>query len=106
MKKTLNHLQVALDTIKVADSIYATGSEVYDLHQLTANNELLTHAYKLVEEGLKVVDAAYDAALDNLVDAECDSTEENLIDHALTRLPELQDELSNLLEDLGGLLNA
>ena len=106
MKKTLDHLQVALDTIKAADSIYTTGSEVHDLYQLTPNDELLNLVRKLVEEGLKIVDAAYDAALDNLVDVECDDSEEELIDHALTRLPDLQDALSNLLEDLDGLVEA
>ena len=100
MKKTLDHLQVALDTIKVADAIYSTGSEVCDLYQLTANDELLEHARNLVEEGLKIVDAAYDEALDNLVDAECEGQEEDLIDYALTRLPDLQDALANMLEDL------
>lgn len=104
MKKTLDHLEIALGTIKVADSIYTAGSEVYDLYQLTANAELLSLVRKLVEEGLKTVDAAYDSALDNLVDAECDDSEEELIDHALTRLPDLQNALSNLLEDLDGLV--
>ena len=104
MKKTLDHLQITLDTIKVADSIYTTGSEVHDLYRLTANGALLSQVRKLVEEGLKIVNAAYDSALDNLVDAECDGSEEDLIDHALTRLPDLQDALSNLLEDLDGLV--
>ena len=106
MKKKPNPLQIALHTIKAANAIYSAGSEVYDLLQYTKDRELANHTYKLCCAGLDKVDAVLNTEIESLTNIGTDSAHEQLIDYALTRLPELHDELSNIAEDLYGLIKS